>query len=147
MRIPYRDYPGIFEKVLKGDEYRYKIEVDEMKWFSLSSLKSAVIVAHSEQYGITQHSITAKALQEDGTVDDSCSHCLRTPYVSSLCIADALNILNSITAIARRVHREHESSDSAIPREVPSDPDDQEKMFEGDPKKRSCFFSSKYTHS
>ena len=32
MRIPYRDYPGIFEKVLKGDEYRYKIEVDEMKY-------------------------------------------------------------------------------------------------------------------
>ena len=51
--------------------------------------------------------------------------------MSSLCIADALNILNSIGAIAKSVHRERVSSDSAVPHmstslptEVPYDPDE-----------------------
>ena len=51
--------------------------------------------------------------------------------MSSLCIADALNILNSIAAIAKSVHRERVSSDFAVPhmstslpREVPCDQDE-----------------------
>lgn len=48
-------------------------------------------------------------------MDHSCSYPLRSPYISTLCITDALGILDSIAAIAKSVHREEMSRDSAVP--------------------------------
>lgn len=48
-------------------------------------------------------------------MDHSCSYPLRSPYISTLCITDALGILDSITAIAKSVHREEMAGDSAVP--------------------------------
>ena len=59
-------------------------------------------------------------------MDDSCSHRLRAPFVSSLCIADALGILDSIAAIAKKHHAARDSAkvpymSVPAPREARSD--------------------------
>lgn len=51
---------------------------------------------------------------QDGTVDHSHSYPLREPYITTLCVADALGILDSIAAIAKSVHRQQKSRDPAV---------------------------------
>lgn len=43
-------------------------------------------------------------------MDKSCLHLLREPFVGTLCMADAGNILDSIAAIARNIHRKQSPS-------------------------------------
>lgn len=64
-------------------------------------------------------------------MDHSCSYPLRSPYVSTLCVADGLGILDSIAAIGKSVHREEMARDSAVthasvlePREVNHEQDE-----------------------
>ena len=51
-------------------------------------------------------------------MDESCSHRLREPYVATLCIADALNFLDSISAIAKHQHRKLVSHTTVPPQPV-----------------------------
>lgn len=55
-------------------------------------------------------------------MDHSCTYPLRSPYISTLCVADALGILDSIAAIAKSVHREQRSRNSAVPQESVLEP-------------------------
>lgn len=64
-------------------------------------------------------------------MDHSCSYPLRSPYISTLCVADGLGILDSIATIAKSVHREEMARDSAVlhasvlePREVNHEQDE-----------------------
>jgi hypothetical protein len=124
MRIPYKNYPALFKKRVEDEMGHKPIEVDRMKWFPLSSLKSAVMIARSEQFGVTQRHVKVKAVTEDGTVDESRSHNLRGPYVSTLCIADALNFLDSIAAIAEHQHRAQSKPRGPSTSHKPSEEDD-----------------------
>lgn len=69
-------------------------------------------------------------------MDDSCSYPLRSPYISTLCITDALGILDSIAAIAKSVYKEEMSRDSAVPHASVLEP--REVNHEQDEGKSNC---------
>lgn len=73
-------------------------------------------------------------------MDHSCSYPLRSPYISTLCVADGLGILDSIAAIAKSVHREEMARDSAVlhasvlePREVNHEQDEGKSNIDSEP--------------
>ena len=55
-------------------------------------------------------------------MDGSCLHKLREPFVGTLCIADALNVLDSIAAIASNIHRKQDPSGTTLPQACTPEP-------------------------
>ena len=101
LRVEYKDYPELFQQE-RTRSPKAKVEMEEIRWFPLASLKKA-----AQMLLTNQTSFKVEALLSDGTYGGDFP--LRMELVETMCIAEGLGVLNRVDSICHDHHHHHHS--------------------------------------